>query len=78
MKNVAKRTSCQAPCTYTEYRLRADTKKVVSMGQTVEKPRRRPEKTVSREFPRAQPEGTPDGPFFPGCPESFSRLVRLC
>ena len=31
------------------------------MGQTVEKPRVQPGKTVPREFPRAQPEGTPEG-----------------
>ena len=25
LKNIAKRTGCLAPCTYTEYRLRPDT-----------------------------------------------------
>ena len=34
------------------------------MGQTVENPRLQPGKTVPREFPRAQPEGTPEGQFF--------------
>ena len=35
-----------------------------NMGQTVEKPRVQPGKAVPREFPRAQPEGTPKGQFF--------------
>ena len=33
------------------------------LGQTVEKPRVQPGKTVPSEFPRLQPKGTPEGPF---------------
>ena len=32
-----------------------------TMGQTMEKPREQPGKTVPLEFPRAQPKGTPKG-----------------
>ena len=35
-----------------------------SLGQTVEKPKVQSGKTVPREFPRAQPKGTPEGLFF--------------
>ena len=38
MKNVAKLTGCQAPCTYTEYRIRPDTEKVVSMLRFITPP----------------------------------------
>ena len=31
MKNVAERTGCQAPCMYTEFRMRPETEEVVSM-----------------------------------------------
>ena len=43
-----------------------------TMGQTVENPRGQPGKTVPGEFPRAQPEGTREGQFFPGCPRLFN------
>ena len=49
---------------------------ILNLGQTVEKPRVQPGKTVPREFPRAQPEGTPEGQFF-RLPEAFQQLVRL-
>ena len=39
-------------------------KSAEGLGQTVEKPRVQPGKTVPWEFPRAQPEGTPEGQFF--------------
>ena len=43
-----------------------------NMGQTVEKPRVQPGKAVPREFPRAQPEGTPETEcwYFPVLPDS--------
>ena len=37
---------------------------VGSLGQTVDKPRVQPGKTVPREFLRAQPVGTSEGQFF--------------
>ena len=35
-----------------------------NLGQTVEKPRVQPGRTVPSEFPKAPPEGTPEGQFF--------------
>ena len=45
------------------------------MGQTVEKPRVQPGKTVPREFPKVQPEGTPKGQFFQAA-QGFSTVSQ--
>ena len=45
---------------------------VSTFGKTVEKPRGRPGKTVARDFPRTQREGTFEGKVF----QSFQRLFH--
>ena len=46
-----------------------------SMKQTVEKPRVQPGKTVPKEFPRAQPKGTPKGQLFQAA-QGFSTVSQ--
>ena len=47
------------------------------MGQIVEKTSVQPGKTVPRQFPRAQPKGTPKGQFFQTA-QCFSTVSQIC